>query len=128
MDVSCLVERVLTEGAPQAAPERERWIPAAWLVRLFVRLTTSVDGQHLAPLVSQAVLENLASGSARTRALALVFFHYLPYIPGAERIDELAAGDRAGFAGIPDPTASRRRTLEDRLMEAVHERHRRRLT
>lgn len=73
--------------------------PLDWIFRAYEQLGSSPFASRL----SKGVAACLKASEPEVRAQALVFFQSQPRAAGAERIDELVATDRSGFAGVPDP-------------------------
>lgn len=85
--------------------------PLDWVFRAYEAL----QGTRFADRVSRAMATNLTAPEAEVRWQALIFFESHPHVPGAERIADLVAGDRAGFVGVPCPWG-RSGDLEDKLV------------
>jgi hypothetical protein len=73
--------------------------PLDWVFRAYDELR----GTRYADLLACGVAACLTAADPYVRAQALIFFQALPQAAGHERIIELLAGDRALFAGVPDP-------------------------
>ena len=73
--------------------------PLDWIFRAYEQLSKTPYAGKL----SRGVAACLQAAEPAVRAQALVFFQAQPRAAGAERIDELVAADRAGFAGVADP-------------------------
>jgi hypothetical protein len=58
--------------------------------------------EHGDPL-AKGVAACLTAAEPKVRAQALVFFQRHPQAAGGETVDDLVAGDRELFAGVPDP-------------------------
>lgn len=93
--------------------------PVDWIFRAYPALT----GTPYADRLARGVAACLTDPDPLVRAQALLFFTAEPRAAGGERIAELAAGDRAGFAGVPDPLAPGT-DLERRLFDALAARKR----
>jgi hypothetical protein len=74
-------------------------MPLDWIFRAYEQ----VSGTPFAGRLSRAVAGCLTCVEPDVRAQALVFFQSQPRAAGGERILDLLAGDRALFAGVPDP-------------------------
>jgi len=73
--------------------------PVDWVFRAYAELA----GTPYADRLACGVAVCLSDPDPLVRSQALIFFRSEPLAAGGERIVELAAGDRAGFAGVPDP-------------------------
>lgn len=73
--------------------------PVDWIFRAYAELA----GTPYADRLARGVAVCLTDADPRIRAQALLFFECQPLAAGGERIVDLAAGDRALFAGVPDP-------------------------
>jgi len=73
--------------------------PVDWVFRAYAELA----GTPYADRLARGVAVCLSDPDPLIRAQALIFFRSKPLAAGGERLVELAAGDRAGFAGVPDP-------------------------
>jgi len=98
-DFDALVARTLEGWSPELARPHEREAVNGWLYKLYARLTKT----GLEPSVSQAVSRCLTHPSPRVRSAAMEFFCRCPTAQGAERIEEIVAGDRSLFVGVTDP-------------------------
>lgn len=73
--------------------------PVDWIFRAYAELA----GTPYADRLTRGVAVCLTDADPRIRAQALLFFECHPLAAGGERLADLAAGDRALFAGVPDP-------------------------
>jgi len=87
--------------------------PLDWVERAY----ESLEGTPFRDRFSIGVADCLSDTDAFVRYQALLFFAQFPFDAGAERILDLAAGDRAGFRGVPRPSGSA--DLEWSLLNAV---------
>jgi hypothetical protein len=76
--------------------------PLDWLERALPLLSASPFEARL----TRAIAECLTAPEPLARREALRFFEKFPHVEGAERVVELARGDRRLFAGVPDPDGS----------------------
>ena len=117
-DFDELVSKTLDGWCPELARPDDREHPNVWLLKLYARLTKT----GLQSSIAEAVSRCLIHPSPRVRSAAILFFATLIRKLGdlreANRIVELAAGDRSLFRGIPDPL-SQGSTLEDSLLRAL---------
>jgi hypothetical protein len=119
LDWEGLAARAFAGWRPDEVPPEERQPEvAAWVRSLYRRLY----GTPMAEALSRAVAACLTHAEPLVRARALRFFYSLPLSPGAERLQELARGDRALFAGHRNPFPTPEPDLEAWLMRAVGER------
>jgi hypothetical protein len=97
-DFAGLAREVLLGGGAVGSL-RSDCFPLDWVFRAYeqVRGTSHADG------LARGVAACLTAVEPEVRAQALIFFQSQPAAAGGERIVELVAGDRALFAGVPDP-------------------------
>ncbi len=88
--------------------------PLDWLLRAL----PLVQGTSYEDRLTRAVSECLTDGDPTVRREALRFFEARAAAAGAERVVELARGDRKLFAGVPDPE-TKSIDLEWSLLRAV---------
>lgn len=73
--------------------------PVDWVFRAYAE----VSGTAWADRLARGVAACLTAAEPEIRSQALIFFQSWPLAAGGERLGDLAAGDRALFAGVPDP-------------------------
>jgi hypothetical protein len=73
--------------------------PLDWVFRAYEQVRNTPYADRL----SRGVAACLTAAEPEVRTQALVFFQSQPRAAGGDRIEELLAGDRAGFAGVADP-------------------------
>jgi hypothetical protein len=97
-DFAALVREVLL-GRGGTGAQRSDNFPVDWVLRAHAELA----GSPYADLLARGVAAALTAPEPEVRGQALVFFQARPEAAGGERIVDLAAGDRALFAGVADP-------------------------
>ena len=88
-------------GGGGVGSRRSDNFPVDWIFRAYDQLTA--ESSPFAVQLSLGVAAALTASEPKVRAQALVFFQRHPRGAGGERIDDLVAGDRKLFTGIPDP-------------------------
>lgn len=97
-DFAALAREVLLGGGG-AGSLRADAAPVDWVFRAYRELAGTPYRDRLA----RGVAACLTAAEPEVRAQALVFVQAEPKAAGAGRVVELVAGDRAQFAGVPDP-------------------------
>jgi hypothetical protein len=91
-DLAALADEVIASGAPDGALALYQDFPAAWLVRLYVRL----HGLREADVLSRHLAARLVGGDPATRGAALVFWGCQARADGFDQI--LALGEALSCA------------------------------
>ena len=97
-DIEKIARDALSGSGGFGSYPRDR-APVDWIFRAYPELI----GTPYADRLAHGVAVCLTDAEPEIRAQALLFFECQPLAAGGERLVELAAGDRALFAGVPDP-------------------------
>ncbi len=108
-DLRSVARRALAGWSPDASRAIDRK-GIGWLKTLHARFV----GSELDGIVSRVAADGMTDPDPRARAAALHFLNLFPFAPGAERIEDLVAGDRSLFT-MRDPLNSEA-TIEDSLL------------